>query len=78
MRIHAIIESFQDYDDAVMYAEQHLREYAIEGWELRQSSGLTYINHQWRVGLEFQKEEGVKTTVDDQSLDDMIDELSDG
>ncbi len=48
-----IIETFTDYDDAYYFFDQQQRENA--SWELQQGSGIQYINHQWRVGLSWEK-----------------------
>lgn len=48
-----IIETFTDYDDAYYFFDHHLREHGE--WELQQGSGIQYINHQWRVGLSWER-----------------------
>jgi len=50
------IESFTDFDDAQYFMDTQLREMAVEGWELQQGSGVQYINHQFRVGLVWERQ----------------------
>lgn len=52
-----VIETFFDIDDAYMFMESKIREEAVSGWDLF-SGGMTYVNFQWRVGLEFERKNG--------------------
>lgn len=47
------IDTFVDFDDAVLYLEKHLLEHA-EGWEILEA-GVGHVNHQWRVGAVFSR-----------------------
>jgi len=37
------------------YLDHALMEYASEGWQLVQGSGMQYVNYQWRIGLQFER-----------------------
>jgi hypothetical protein len=50
------IESFTDFDDATYFMDTQLREMAVEGWELQQGSGVQLVNHQFRVGLNWERQ----------------------
>lgn len=57
MENHGFVESFFDIDDAYQYMEHHVREYAMNDWELKEGSGIQFVNYQWRVGLLFERKE---------------------
>lgn len=73
MESYSIIETFQDLDDAVYFMESQIREHAIEGWETAQGSGLQYVNHQWRVGVAFERSKVDKAVSE---IDDFLKDLS--
>lgn len=56
METHGVIETFVDHDDAIRFFEMTLFEYAASGWQTVQGSGIQFVNHQWRVGFQFEKE----------------------
>lgn len=62
------IESFTDFDDSTYFLDNLLREMAAEGWEVQQGSGIQYVNHQWRVGVNWERPSGKK---DEQLLPDL-------
>lgn len=49
------IKSFLDYLDAFHYFEKILLENLRDGWELNDTSGVQYINFQYRAGLSFER-----------------------
>ena len=53
MEARTSIETYVDYLDAFHYLETKLSEY--QAWEIKDSSGIQYINHGWRVGVSFEK-----------------------
>ena len=55
---HGLIETFTDYDDASYFLSTSLYEMAADGWSTVQGSGIQYVNYQWRVGLQFEREKG--------------------
>lgn len=55
---HGIVESFVDFEDASYFLSTNLYEMAADGWQTVQGSGIQYVNYQWRVGLQFEREKG--------------------
>lgn len=62
MESHGFVESFFDLDDAQLYMEKNIREYAADGWELKEGSGIAYVNYQYRVGLVFERKQNELTS----------------
>lgn len=54
MEARTFIESFFDYLDAFHYLEQKLSEH--RDWTIKDSSGIQYMNHTWRVGISFERD----------------------
>lgn len=53
MEARTFIETFIDYLDAFHYLETVLQSYG--DWEIKESSGIQYINHGWRVGISVER-----------------------
>lgn len=53
MEARTFIETFIDYLDGFHYLEQKIMEY--RDWEIKDSSGIQYMNHGWRVGISFER-----------------------
>lgn len=54
MEARTFIETFLDYLDAFHYLENKLLDYKV--WEIKDSSGIQFINGAWRVGISFERE----------------------
>lgn len=63
-KTETFIVSFFTFDDAAQYFDQMIHQYENEGYELRDTSGITYVNCQYRVGLMFDKEIYPKDGID--------------
>lgn len=58
MEARTFIEPFLDYLDAFHYLEQKLIEY--RDWQIKDSSGIQFMNNAWRVGISFEREANFK------------------
>ena len=54
MEARTYIETFLDYLDAFHYLERLLFEHGTD-WEVKDTSGIQYLNGGWRVGASFEK-----------------------
>lgn len=54
MEARTYIETFLDYMDAFHYLEGLIFEHGT-GWEIKDSSGIQFMNGAWRVGCSFEK-----------------------
>lgn len=54
MEARTYIETFLDYLDAFHYLENLLFEHG-DAWEIKDTSGLQYMNGGWRVGASFER-----------------------
>ncbi len=50
---YSILKSFVDLDEAVQFLEAQLVEKAKQNWVLQDTSGIQFVNNQWRVGMGF-------------------------
>jgi hypothetical protein len=53
MEARTFIETFLDYLDAFHYLEHIISDFG--DWEIKDSSGIQYINHAWRVGISVER-----------------------
>lgn len=56
MEARTYIETFIDYMDAFHYLERMLYEHS--DWQIKDSSGIQYLNYAWRVGVSFERSQG--------------------
>lgn len=54
MEARIYIETFLDYLDAFHYLERLLFEHG-DAWEVKDTSGIQYLNGGWRVGASFER-----------------------